>query len=112
MTIALEVGTIFQCVPVQAVWTMDPTAKCFDIVAFSYSGSALAVVTDIWTLALPIKTVLGKHSVVWFLLMVCSVVLTGHSTPSFKKPEAHAYWHVLIGFNVSKLLPFTLSAIY
>ncbi|RDL35273.1 Uncharacterized protein BP5553_07204 [Venustampulla echinocandica] len=59
MTIALEVATILQCIPVEAVWTMDPTGKCFDIVAFSYSASALAVVTDIWTLVLPLRTVLS-----------------------------------------------------
>ncbi|TVY91804.1 hypothetical protein LAWI1_G003018 [Lachnellula willkommii] len=58
-TIAQEFATIFQCVPVQGVWNVAkfPNATCINNVAFSYSASALSVVTDIWTLILPIPTV-------------------------------------------------------
>ncbi|TVY80824.1 hypothetical protein LSUE1_G004009, partial [Lachnellula suecica] len=58
-TVAQELATIFQCVPVQGVWdtVRFPDARCIDNVAFSYSASALSVLTDIWTLALPIPTV-------------------------------------------------------
>lgn len=63
-TIAQEFATIFQCVPVQGVWNVAgfPNATCINNVAFSYSASALSVVTDIWTLILPIPTVWCGYS--------------------------------------------------
>lgn len=58
-TISQEFATIFQCVPVAAVWNTAkyPDARCIDNVAFSYSASRLSVFTDIWTLVVPLPTV-------------------------------------------------------
>ncbi|KAH8682956.1 hypothetical protein BGZ60DRAFT_467347 [Tricladium varicosporioides] len=73
-TIAQELCTVFQCVPVAGVWdtTTYPNARCIDNVAFSYSAAALSVLTDIWTLILPIPTVWGLQ-----ILLRKKLVLVG-----------------------------------
>ncbi|KAH8590500.1 hypothetical protein B0O99DRAFT_551988 [Bisporella sp. PMI_857] len=58
-SIAQIICTVFQCVPVAAVWDAAsyPNAVCINNVAFSYAAAALSVVTDIWALVLPIPTI-------------------------------------------------------
>ncbi|OJZ88735.1 hypothetical protein ASPFODRAFT_159216 [Aspergillus luchuensis CBS 106.47] len=61
MSIAIIVATIFQCSPVDAVY--DPQKydhyTCFASIPFWYTTAALSLVTDLWILALPIRTILG-----------------------------------------------------
>ncbi|PYH35096.1 uncharacterized protein BO87DRAFT_396275 [Aspergillus neoniger CBS 115656] len=61
MSIAIILATIFQCSPVDAVY--DPQKydhyKCFASIPFWYTTAALSLVTDLWILALPIRTILG-----------------------------------------------------
>ncbi|KAE8154997.1 hypothetical protein BDV25DRAFT_170321 [Aspergillus avenaceus] len=61
MSIAIILATIFQCSPIDAVYniTKYENYSCFPSIPFWYATAALSLVTDIWILLLPIKTILG-----------------------------------------------------
>ncbi|KAJ5788181.1 hypothetical protein N7457_003171 [Penicillium paradoxum] len=61
MSVALILATIFQCTPVDAVFDEKKYKHytCFESIPFWYAGAALSLVTDIWILLLPLRTVLG-----------------------------------------------------
>ena len=63
MSIAIILATIFQCSPVDAVYDEQKYKHytCFASIPFWYATAALSLVTDIWILLLPLKTVLGLH---------------------------------------------------
>ncbi|KAF9252387.1 hypothetical protein LCP9604111_2383 [Penicillium roqueforti] len=63
MSVAIILATIFQCTPVNAVFDEQKYEHhtCFASIPFWYAGAALSLVTDIWILLLPLRTVLGLH---------------------------------------------------
>ncbi|KAJ5528767.1 hypothetical protein N7527_002160 [Penicillium freii] len=63
MSVAIILATIFQCSPVDAVYDEEKYEHytCFASIPFWYATAALSLVTDIWILLLPLKTVLGLH---------------------------------------------------
>ena len=63
MSVAIILATIFQCSPVDAVYDEQKYKHytCFASIPFWYATAALSLVTDIWILLLPLKTVLGLH---------------------------------------------------
>ncbi|KAJ5804405.1 uncharacterized protein N7518_000708 [Penicillium psychrosexuale] len=63
VTVAIILATIFQCTPVNAVFDEQKYEHhtCFASIPFWYAGAALSLVTDIWILLLPLRTVLGLH---------------------------------------------------
>jgi hypothetical protein len=54
--IAVFLVVIFQCIPIAANWdtALDATAKCIDQSVFGLTTGALTILTDLFTLALPI----------------------------------------------------------
>ncbi|OQE32821.1 hypothetical protein PENFLA_c001G09897 [Penicillium flavigenum] len=63
MSVAFILATIFQCSPVDAVYNKEKYKhyRCSEPIPFWYATAALSLVTDIWILLLPLKTVLGLH---------------------------------------------------
>lgn len=63
MSVAIILATIFQCSPIDAVYNEQKYENytCFASIPFWYATAALSLVTDIWILLLPLKTVLGLH---------------------------------------------------
>ncbi|KAJ6139958.1 hypothetical protein N7471_006444, partial [Penicillium samsonianum] len=63
MSVAIILATIFQCSPIDAVYNEQKYKHytCFASIPFWYATAALSLVTDIWILLLPLKTVLGLH---------------------------------------------------
>ncbi|GLA30545.1 ChrR Cupin-like domain family protein [Aspergillus niger] len=61
MSIAIILATIFQCWPVDAVYNPQKYDHytCFASIPFWYATAALSLVTDLWILGLPIRTILG-----------------------------------------------------
>ncbi|KAK4865725.1 hypothetical protein LT330_009158 [Penicillium expansum] len=61
MSVAIILATIFQCSPIDAVFDQDKYKHytCFASIPFWYTTAALFLLTDIWILLLPLKTVLG-----------------------------------------------------
>ncbi|KAI2831863.1 hypothetical protein CBS147343_478 [Aspergillus niger] len=61
MSIAIILATIFQCWPVDAVYNPQKYEHytCFASIPFWYATAALSLVTDLWILGLPIRTILG-----------------------------------------------------
>lgn len=57
-TIAFVFAIAFQCVPVSAVWTLAPTAKCIDTNGMILAGAALSITEDLVIIALPIPELL------------------------------------------------------
>ena len=62
MTIAVILATIFQCSPVDAVYNPHKYHhySCFASIPFWYATAALSLVTDVWILVLPLRTILGE----------------------------------------------------
>ncbi|KAJ5177582.1 uncharacterized protein N7500_000281 [Penicillium coprophilum] len=63
MSVAIMLATIFQCSPISSAFDEQDFEHytCFQSVPFWYSTAALSLVTDVWILLLPLKTVLGLH---------------------------------------------------
>ncbi|PWY66522.1 hypothetical protein BO94DRAFT_613767 [Aspergillus sclerotioniger CBS 115572] len=61
MTTAIILATIFQCSPVDAVYNPHKYHHylCFASIPFWYATAALSLVTDLWILILPVRTILG-----------------------------------------------------
>ncbi|TDZ67526.1 hypothetical protein CTRI78_v002834 [Colletotrichum trifolii] len=55
------VVTLSQCQPLHRMWDLTQTARedCINTTAFFYFTSGFNIVTDIWILVLPIKTLMG-----------------------------------------------------
>jgi hypothetical protein len=61
MTIAVILSVVFECLPVESNWVLSEfaTRKCINRVNQQYATSALAFLTDIAILLMPIKYLLG-----------------------------------------------------
>ena len=88
--VAFILVTIFQCVPVSAIWdkTVEP-ATCIKSKAFWFSYAMINIVSDVTILALPIPQILKLHLSWRNKLGLIAVFMMGSlysSRPPFQSP--------------------------
>lgn len=93
-TLAFLVAVTLQCIPISAVWTLDPNAKCVNSTGMVYSGAVLSILEDLVIMALPVRELkrlnlsLRKRVALIFMFALGSLYVTRLFHMSLCDPSA------------------------